>query len=186
MVNRRNHNILPPSCCAVYGAIDNIIPSGYFMQRRECDVLCATTKVGHLWSSPDFEPANHAPSMKPAYLFPRWIYFDCGSFHYAALLMLSKCLNPDCPATFRYLKEGRLFRVHLRHKSLPPEDAANSATPSRRHMHVEHFWLCQECSHRFAVTVGEHGEVHLLPHKPAAAAPLPASTHSDAQETSAG
>jgi uncharacterized protein YlaI len=100
--------------------------------------------------------------------------------------MLSKCLNPECPATFRYLKEGRLFRVNLQHDRQSSAIAARTAPPSLRRQHVEHFWLCQECSHRFAFTVDEHGEVHLLPHKPATVAPLPAAAQAGAMETSAG
>jgi len=57
--------------------------------------------------------------------------------------MLSKCSNPDCSTLFRYLHEGKLFRIEL--------DVANEATginpeakkPVRR---TEFFWLCRECS----------------------------------------
>ena len=111
------------------------------------------------------------------------IYFVSDSLHYAAFYMLSKCLNPDCLATFRYLKEGRLYRVPMPPNRPRPE---NSTPPSRQQQHVEHFWLCQECSHRFALIVDEHGEVHLLPHKPVAVAHLPAAVHADVREASAG
>jgi len=60
--------------------------------------------------------------------------------------MLSKCSNPDCPTLFRYLHDGKLFRIEV--------DAVNEETgtfgidpeakkPVRR---TEFFWLCRECS----------------------------------------
>ncbi len=92
--------------------------------------------------------------------------------------MLSKCLNPDCPTIFRYLKEGRLYRVELPSGQLRP---ALAGAPPRRNQPVEHFWLCKECARSFVLTVDERGAVHLRPHKPVAAAPpatpMPAEAH---------
>ena len=55
--------------------------------------------------------------------------------------MLSKCANPKCAASFRYLHEGRLFRVELE-------------SESRK---FEYFWLCDECAR--IMTLGADGQV---------------------------
>lgn len=60
--------------------------------------------------------------------------------------MLSKCSNPDCTTLFRYLHEGKLFRIEL---DVVKEDTATFGIdpelrkPVRR---TEFFWLCRECS----------------------------------------
>ncbi len=53
--------------------------------------------------------------------------------------MLSKCANPTCSATFRYLREGKILLV----ESVPanPGNLAADCAPRR-----EHFWLCDSCS----------------------------------------
>jgi hypothetical protein len=59
--------------------------------------------------------------------------------------MLSKCANPSCSATFRYLSEGKLF--HL---------APGSATSEQGETH-ERFWLCGPCSGKMNVVSGPAG-----------------------------
>jgi hypothetical protein len=56
--------------------------------------------------------------------------------------MLSKCANPGCTALFRYLHQGKLFRLDA-----SSEEPASQSTkkPARR---VEYFWLCDECAAR--------------------------------------
>ena len=44
--------------------------------------------------------------------------------------MVSKCANPACSATFRYLHDGTLF--HLAVESASPEQAANYDDSPRR------------------------------------------------------
>ena len=92
--------------------------------------------------------------------------------------MLSKCLNPDCPTIFRYLGEGRLYRVELPSSQLRP---SLTGAPPRRNQPVENFWLCKECARRFVLTVDAEGAVCLQPHKPVAtalpAASMPAEAH---------
>jgi hypothetical protein len=53
--------------------------------------------------------------------------------------MLSKCVNPACLVTFRYLHEGRLFQVAV--------EPANSTKGNTQ----EYFWLCGECSRKMTV-----------------------------------
>jgi hypothetical protein len=59
--------------------------------------------------------------------------------------MLSKCANPACSATFRYLHEGRLFHV-----------AVGAATPEQGTTR-ERFWLCGECSRKMTVIANALG-----------------------------
>ena len=51
--------------------------------------------------------------------------------------MLSKCLNPACNETFRYLSEGRIFNLELTTYEQPDR------VPSHR---VERYWLCRKCA----------------------------------------
>jgi hypothetical protein len=49
--------------------------------------------------------------------------------------MLAKCSNPVCDAPFRYLGDGKLFRLET--------DPTLRIRESRR---WEYFWLCSRCS----------------------------------------
>jgi len=55
--------------------------------------------------------------------------------------MISKCANPDCSASFRYLRDGKLFRVDLDELENRPESDSDKAWHRR-----EHFWLCGCCA----------------------------------------
>ncbi len=59
--------------------------------------------------------------------------------------MLSKCANPSCTIPFRYLHQGKLFRVdvcdHGAAKQLSV-DGWSKKPPWR----IEFFWLCDACS----------------------------------------
>jgi len=57
--------------------------------------------------------------------------------------VLSKCLNPNCSAPFRYLREGRLFTIEVPVSPTQPG-------PGRR---LERFWLCGECSSTLTVVL---------------------------------
>jgi len=59
--------------------------------------------------------------------------------------MLSKCANPGCPASFRYLHAGKLFRFDTGLES-PAHRTTEKAT--RR---LEFFWLCEECAGRLTL-----------------------------------
>jgi hypothetical protein len=69
--------------------------------------------------------------------------------------MVSKCANPSCLTTFRYLREGRLF--HLAVGAAAVEGAGVLETPA-----LEHFWLCGECSSRMTL-VSHSGGVLVVP-----------------------
>lgn len=74
--------------------------------------------------------------------------------------MLTKCANPICNARFRYLREGRLFKVDVPNRSLP---RLLDKKPPRQ---VEHFWLCEDCAAQMTLAVGRNGEVLTVPLAP--------------------
>lgn len=59
--------------------------------------------------------------------------------------MLSKCANPQCTASFQYLREGKLFQIDSEAgngRSGGPQ-LVDQKRPTR---HIEYFWLCGPCS----------------------------------------
>ena len=58
--------------------------------------------------------------------------------------MVSRCANPQCAATFRYFRDGRLIAV--------PKTVADHAYCPRR-TDVEWFWLCRKCASQFTLIV---------------------------------
>ncbi len=64
--------------------------------------------------------------------------------------MVSKCANPACSATFRYLHDGTLFHVAV--GSASPEKAANWETAP-----VERYWLCGKCSRKMTIVSDQTG-----------------------------
>ena len=58
--------------------------------------------------------------------------------------MVSKCANPSCSGTFRYLHEGRIFHVAV--GSTAQQKLAIHGIPT-----LERFWLCGECSRKMTV-----------------------------------
>lgn len=68
--------------------------------------------------------------------------------------MISKCANPGCLLKFRYLHEGKVFRVE---RGDPRIDTDDDQVRS-----VEYFWLCEPCSKTLKL-VYEHGEVAVHP-----------------------
>ena len=62
--------------------------------------------------------------------------------------MLSSCANPGCAESFRYLGEGKLFR-------LQDEIKGSSSEISN----PEYFWLCEHCSHITSLRLTEDGQV---------------------------
>jgi hypothetical protein len=74
--------------------------------------------------------------------------------------MLSKCANPVCSETFRYLHQGRIFQ-------LVPTPAMELAAVAKGLLLVERFWLCDACSKEMTVIWdGARAKVVRLPQKP--------------------
>lgn len=69
--------------------------------------------------------------------------------------MVSKCANPSCPAAFRRMGEGRLFRIEFQ-ASLPEDARFDPGRQAGRR--TEYFWLCAKCAPLMTIKV-EHGEV---------------------------
>lgn len=69
--------------------------------------------------------------------------------------MLSKCANPNCSAAFRYLHEGKLFRV-----ARPAADNGNgNGSWKKVPQQLEYFWLCDSCAARMTLQRGEDGKI---------------------------
>jgi hypothetical protein len=90
--------------------------------------------------------------------------------------MLSKCLNPHCSAEFRYLREGRLYRIDFleAQRRLAFASGGKAHLPRGRRECVEHFWLCERCAKTLTIEAGADGEVRVvargaLAHRPAVA-----------------
>lgn len=65
--------------------------------------------------------------------------------------MLSKCANPDCSASFRYLHEGRLFRMAVAgtvidHSNFGADPEITDPRMKKASSRIEFFWLCEECA----------------------------------------
>jgi hypothetical protein len=75
--------------------------------------------------------------------------------------MLSKCANPACTASFRYLHDGKLFRMEVptafTNVNKPPEYAKK---PPQR---TEFFWLCERCSTRMTLVYNQEAGVITQP-----------------------
>ena len=60
--------------------------------------------------------------------------------------MVSKCSNPHCSASFRYLRTGKLFRFDT--PSGHDGGDWGGPKPVKR---VEFFWLCEDCVTKFTL-----------------------------------
>jgi hypothetical protein len=65
--------------------------------------------------------------------------------------LLSKCANPDCVATFRYLQQGKLFRLEKERT----KDFSQSPEP-------EYFWLCGNCSETISLRLNQDCKVVMV------------------------
>jgi hypothetical protein len=64
-----------------------------------------------------------------------------------------KCANPACPTAFRWLAGGKFFRFRPETVACHPKD---KGAPSLLGISgVEHFWLCDRCSHLFTLVFEE-------------------------------
>ncbi len=71
--------------------------------------------------------------------------------------MLSKCANPGCAARFRYLHEGRLFRMAVAgavtdHSTFGTDPGITDPGMKRDSHRIEFFWLCEECAPEMTLT----------------------------------
>jgi hypothetical protein len=64
--------------------------------------------------------------------------------------MLSKCANPTCPTTFRYLHEGRLYVIDP-----GGVQAGHGPRCSSKSGQLEYAWLCSTCSLYLTIQIDE-------------------------------
>jgi hypothetical protein len=77
--------------------------------------------------------------------------------------MLSKCANPACSASFRYLHQGRIFSL-LSGLGC----GANAVWDHLLERQVERYWLCDSCAQTMTVCRdNDHAVVRRLPPLPA-------------------
>ncbi len=64
--------------------------------------------------------------------------------------MISKCANPECSASFRYLHEGKLFQFEVRLFDEPLIDHSTTSH-NEKPSEIECFWLCDSCASTMAI-----------------------------------
>ena len=69
--------------------------------------------------------------------------------------MLDKCANPECSATFRRLRDGRVFVTEV--------EADNWNSASRPARQRQYFWLCQSCCRSMTVIAEKGKRVQVVP-----------------------
>lgn len=74
--------------------------------------------------------------------------------------MLSKCANPSCTAPFRYLHEGKLFRVARRSKVGASKGNGYDGKPPEK---LEYYWLCDSCASQMTITRADDGGIQAVP-----------------------
>jgi hypothetical protein len=67
--------------------------------------------------------------------------------------MISKCANPTCPASFRSLRDGRVF--------VGDGEVDHGSLEEQRPQRLRYLWLCSSCCRTMTVTV-EDGEVKIV------------------------
>lgn len=60
--------------------------------------------------------------------------------------MLSKCANPACSSSFRYLREGKVYVADWM------ADAAVNQSDKTCWRRTEMFWLCENCSQQLTLS----------------------------------
>ena len=72
-----------------------------------------------------------------------------------------KCANPACAIAFHWLEGGKFFRFRPDGAAIDPNPSVTESTGNAHG--VKHFWLCEHCSHVFALAYdAEHGVVLTL------------------------
>lgn len=72
-------------------------------------------------------------------------------------MVVTKCANPSCDASFRYFRGGRLYLLELPFlASSDGNDFQN--TPG----HSEYFWLCERCSAMCTMGVDREGHPRVV------------------------
>lgn len=97
--------------------------------------------------------------------------------------MLSRCANSQCGKPFLRLREGKLFLVETGDSGKSGELVAPPAGRTRpAQRHVEHYWLCEDCTAHWTLIYTPGNGVALAPlRRPAVGVPPAAiGTHNGA------
>ncbi len=71
--------------------------------------------------------------------------------------MVNNCANPKCAKPLHYLREGRVFVFDMQ------EDRSGKTNGGKTGHHLEHYWLCGECSQLLMVEYESEKGVRLVP-----------------------
>jgi len=66
--------------------------------------------------------------------------------------MLSKCANPACSTTFRYLSEGKLYLIDSKATWVRHRARAESKYAGKSSIY-EYCWLCSSCSREMTIQI---------------------------------
>lgn len=72
--------------------------------------------------------------------------------------MLTKCANPSCSASFRFLHSGKLF-----HFDSPPRPSVEGQLLRKPANSGEMFWLCEECAAEHTLVIDIKCGVQVVP-----------------------
>ncbi|HYX69423.1 MAG TPA: hypothetical protein VE825_09845 [Terriglobales bacterium] len=84
--------------------------------------------------------------------------------------MLSKCANPSCSTPFRYLREGRLYRIDVAASAETRPHGPFLVNGHKGPEKIEHFWLCAECATSLTLAFEKDKGVTVVPRQPMQAA----------------
>jgi hypothetical protein len=80
--------------------------------------------------------------------------------------MVNNCANPKCAKPLHYLRDGRIFVFDV-------QDRGTVGADGKIGHHLEHFWLCGQCSPLFQVEYEYASGVRLMPRRPSRMRVLP-------------
>jgi hypothetical protein len=75
--------------------------------------------------------------------------------------MLSKCTNPACSTTFRYLSEGKLYLIDSK-AVLVRHGARAELKYAGKSCSYEYFWLCSSCCRDMTIQIDNKFEVSVV------------------------
>lgn len=78
--------------------------------------------------------------------------------------MVSKCANPDCSASFRYLHTGKLFRFEMPIGLERRAAMGESGVAPRPLKRLQFYWLCESCAPRMTLAYEAGSGVKVEPY----------------------
>lgn len=93
--------------------------------------------------------------------------------------MLSKCANPTCSTTFRYLSEGTLYLIDSKAASVRHGARADLKYGGKSCIY-EYFWLCSSCCRDMTIQIDSNFAISVV-HKRG----MPQDSEPDLQGSSA-